>query len=323
MSGWGVLTHVDAGPAAAESIAAAIELARAAESLGYESFWVAQHRFGHQGGVMPSPLILLAAVAQHTTRIRLGTASIAPAFEDPRRLLEDAAVLDALSGGRLELGLGSGSSPQASAAWGFEHESRHEWHWSAVDSVLDGIRSGIGHGERLPVVPSAAGLADRVWLTTGSAAGAQAAAARRAGLIVGRRTVDERGPRAEDRRVAELIEQYRQESGSNARVAISRPLLATTDGVLAGRLRDREQRLRGERGKPGAPASVLIGHPDDIVAGLRDDPARGLVDHLLIHTRPLTVPPRIEIAGLELLAERVRPEVGAIFHESPTAEIGG
>lgn len=104
-----MLTHVDTGASTTESIGDAIELARAAEMLGYESFWVAQHRFGHQGGAVPSPLILLAAIAQHTTRIQLGTASIAPAFEDPRRLLEDAAVLDTLSAGRLQLGLGIGS----------------------------------------------------------------------------------------------------------------------------------------------------------------------------------------------------------------------
>lgn len=68
------------------------------------------------------------------------------------------------------------------------------------------------------------------------------------------------------------------------------------------------------RGNPAAPPSVLVGAPDEIVAELHEDPARGLIDHLLIHTRPLTVPSRRQIAGLELIAEQVRPETESIFH---------
>lgn len=307
-----MLTHVDTGASTTESIGDAIELARAAEMLGYESFWVAQHRFGHQGGAVPSPLILLAAIAQHTTRIQLGTASIAPAFEDPRRLLEDAAVLDTLSAGRLQLGLGSGSSEHASQAWGMDHGERHHRYWAAVDALRDGAERGIGTDDRSPVVPALMGLDRRLWVTTGSTDGARAAAQRRMGLIAGRRAVDERGPRAEDGRVAELIRHYRAEYGAGARVAVSRPIIATSDSTLARGLRKQERRARGN---PVAPPSVLIGAPDEIVAKLHEDPARGLIDHLLVHTRPLTVPLRRQIASLELIAERVRPETESILHK--------
>ncbi|MFD4407263.1 LLM class flavin-dependent oxidoreductase [Nocardia sp. NPDC058499] len=311
MSGWGVLTHVDTGVTASESIAHAVESARVAESLGYDSFWVAQHRFGHQGGAVPSPLILLAAVAQHTERIRLGTASIAASFEEPRRLLEDAAVLDVLSGGRLELGFGSGSSLQASQAWGLDHERRRDQLWATVDAVSEGAVRGIGSDRRSAVVPSTLGLRDRMWVTTGSDDGVRAAVERKLGLIVGRRAVDGHGPRAEDSRVADLIRRYRAGAGRGARVAVSRPIIATTDPEFAQRLREWEQQSRRAR---KAPPSVLIGNPDEVVTALRDDPACGLLDHILVHTRPLSLVPRAATASLELIAERVRQQSASLFH---------
>nr|WP_301498508.1 LLM class flavin-dependent oxidoreductase [Corynebacterium sp.] len=101
-----------------------IRLAQVAEDTGYDSFWVPQHRFGADDAHLPSPLILLAALARETDQVFLGTASIAAALEHPRRLAEDAAVVDVLSAGRLELGLGSGSDPIASKAWGLDHVRR-------------------------------------------------------------------------------------------------------------------------------------------------------------------------------------------------------
>ncbi|WP_161987441.1 LLM class flavin-dependent oxidoreductase [Prescottella subtropica] len=264
---WGVLSHVDTDPRPGVAIEQTIRLARVAEDLGFDSFWIAQHRFGDQRGVMPSPLVLLAALARETDRIELGTASIAAAFEDPRRLVEDAAVVDALTSGRLQLGLGSGSSPRASAAWGLDHDDRRARFWRTVDDIL-GAADGIGAGERHTVVPSAAGLRERTWITSGSAGGVRSAADRGLGLIVGRRSVGPDGPRAEDERVAGLVRDYRRYAGDRARVALSRPIGAVED--------------------------------------LRDDPGAALADHILIHNRPHTVPHEATVAGLRLVAERMR-----------------
>ncbi|WP_374203697.1 LLM class flavin-dependent oxidoreductase [Pseudonocardia sp. ICBG601] len=110
----GYLTHVT-GDDPSRAYRETIRLAERAEELGYDSFWLAQHHDGHLGGRLPSPLVLLAAVAERTRLIRLGTAVVALPLEDPRRLAEDAAVLDALSGGRLELGVGAGGRPRRGA----------------------------------------------------------------------------------------------------------------------------------------------------------------------------------------------------------------
>lgn len=78
-----------------------------AESLGFDSFWVAEHHF-HEYGVIPRPPIWLAAAAQRTNRIQLGSAVVVLPFDNPLRVAEDYAMVDIISGGRLVLGVGSG-----------------------------------------------------------------------------------------------------------------------------------------------------------------------------------------------------------------------
>lgn len=85
-------------------------VAAAAEAAGFGTFWVSEHH-GWDDGYLPSPLVALAAAAQATASIQLGTAVVLPALTHPLRLAEDAAVVDQLSGGRLVLGLGAGYVP--------------------------------------------------------------------------------------------------------------------------------------------------------------------------------------------------------------------
>jgi alkanesulfonate monooxygenase SsuD/methylene tetrahydromethanopterin reductase-like flavin-dependent oxidoreductase (luciferase family) len=80
-----------------------------AEHLGYESFWLPESHFGPQA--IPEPLMLLAAVAAGTRRIRLGTTSFLLPLRHPVQAAEQVAVLDQLSGGRVVLGVGRGYAP--------------------------------------------------------------------------------------------------------------------------------------------------------------------------------------------------------------------
>lgn len=95
------------GRGMADQYAETLALAQLAENLGFGSFWTSEHH-GVSDGYLPSQLVFLAAVAAVTRRIRLGTGVVIAPFHDPLRLAEDAAVLDQLSHGRLEVGLGIG-----------------------------------------------------------------------------------------------------------------------------------------------------------------------------------------------------------------------
>ena len=84
-----------------------IELAVKAEKLGYDSVWVAEPHFANYG-LCPAPPVLLAAIAQRTDQIRIGPAVCVLPFHDPVKVAEEYAVLDVVSSGRLDFGVGRG-----------------------------------------------------------------------------------------------------------------------------------------------------------------------------------------------------------------------
>jgi alkanesulfonate monooxygenase SsuD/methylene tetrahydromethanopterin reductase-like flavin-dependent oxidoreductase (luciferase family) len=91
--------------------------AEAAESMGFDSFWLPESHFGERRAI-PSPLVLLAAVAARTQRILLGTTSYLLPVRPPLLAAEEVAVLDQLCEGRLILGLGRGIGSAMFRAFG-------------------------------------------------------------------------------------------------------------------------------------------------------------------------------------------------------------
>jgi alkanesulfonate monooxygenase SsuD/methylene tetrahydromethanopterin reductase-like flavin-dependent oxidoreductase (luciferase family) len=81
------------------------------DRLGFDTAWLAELHFFPEFSVMSSPLIVAAAAAQRTERIRLGTAVSLLPLCDPLRSAEDAATVDILSHGRLVFGVGRGTNP--------------------------------------------------------------------------------------------------------------------------------------------------------------------------------------------------------------------
>ncbi|ENY57371.1 putative monooxygenase, partial [Klebsiella pneumoniae subsp. pneumoniae KpMDU1] len=150
----------------------AAEQIRHAERLGFDSAWIAQHHFHEQEGGLPSPLVFLAHVAAQTDRIRLGTAIITLPMENPLRVAEDAAVLDLLTDGRLEVGFGSGGTPTSFLPFGLTSEQRGAAfadHLHLIHSAWRG--DTLSHPDNR-LYPPAPQLAERIWIATFSAEGA-------------------------------------------------------------------------------------------------------------------------------------------------------
>ncbi|WP_157253462.1 LLM class flavin-dependent oxidoreductase [Nonomuraea typhae] len=84
-----------------------LELIELAEELGFDGVRLAEHHF-RDYGVVPNLFTLLAHAAARTTRIRLGTGIVVLPLHNPIHVAEEAALVDVLSGGRLDLGIGRG-----------------------------------------------------------------------------------------------------------------------------------------------------------------------------------------------------------------------
>lgn len=100
-----------------------LEQTELADHLGYESVWFAEHHFSEYG-ILTSPHMLLAAVAQRTKHIRLGVSIVSLPFHNPIQVAEDYALLDVLSNGRLNLGLGSGYLPHEFAGFNLDGKDK-------------------------------------------------------------------------------------------------------------------------------------------------------------------------------------------------------
>ncbi|RIK03299.1 MAG: luciferase, partial [Acidobacteria bacterium] len=81
-----------------------------AEQLGFDEVWLAEHH-GSDYGSMPSPQVAAAAIAARTERMRIGIAVSNLTFDWPVRIAEDYAMVDVISGGRLDFGVGRGYQP--------------------------------------------------------------------------------------------------------------------------------------------------------------------------------------------------------------------
>jgi len=90
------------------------------EELGFCSAWIAEHHFSRYS-MGSSSLVLASHIAARTTTIRLGTAVLLPTLHNPIRLAEDTATMDAVSGGRLDVGFGRGADSYEYGGFNVDH----------------------------------------------------------------------------------------------------------------------------------------------------------------------------------------------------------
>ena len=124
-----------------------------ADTRGWHSVWFTEHHFDRYGGIIPSPFVIMAAAARLTHRVRLGTAVSVLPLADPVRLAEEAAMVDVLSNGRVDIGVGRGFMPHEFAAISLNAEervARMRDGWQTIKAIWDerGV-SFDGEGVRL------------------------------------------------------------------------------------------------------------------------------------------------------------------------------
>src|SRR5499427_5221679 len=105
------------------------------DTLGFDTAWLGEIHFSRSFSILADPLMVLAAAAQRTDRIRLGTAVTLLPLHNPIKIAEEAATADMLSDGRLEFGVGRGVAYQY-PAYGIPLEESRERFEEALDFIV-------------------------------------------------------------------------------------------------------------------------------------------------------------------------------------------
>jgi putative FMN-dependent luciferase-like monooxygenase len=314
----------DAPPAERYRLAAA--QIRHAEAHGYHSAWVAQHHFNGSEGGLPSPFPFLSYLAAQTSRIRLGTGVVTLTMEDPVRVGEDASVTDALSGGRLEVGVGSGGTPASFGAFGRDFADRR----GVFDAHLAVLRRAWA-GDTLTgdnrLYPPAAGLNGRVWQATFSAGGGIKAGQDSDGLLLSRTQ-----PRPKEAPLASLadlqlpiVEAYlgHLPSGVVPRILASRSVFVADNRAEARALAEVGLRKVAKHFQSvghvflGDTLDDLIvamdshvGTPDDVAASLAADRVLDHATEIAVQVHSVDPPHDFILRSIELFATKVAPALG-------------
>ncbi|MNK77354.1 Alkanal monooxygenase alpha chain [compost metagenome] len=322
---------LDDAPAAERYRLVTAQIAHA-EAFGFDSAWVAQHHFHEHEGGLPSPFVFLAHVASRTRRIRLGTGIVTLPLENAVRTAEDAIVLDLLSGGRLEVGVGTGGTPASFAAFGLDSDDRAALFERQLATVRDAWA-----GRPLPggdtLYPAGAQLLGRLWQATFSVSGGTRAGTAGDGLMLSR--TQPRTVQAPDASLADLqdpiIDAYLAAlpPGRTPRIVGSRSVFVADTRKEALRLAETGLRRAvvqaaatgqiglADRVRADAPLEQLIaaydvhvGAPDDVIASLRADRTLARVTDLVCQVHSVDPPHAAILRSIELTATVVAPALG-------------
>ena len=297
-----------------------------AERCGFDSAWIAQHHFHEDEGGLPSPFVFLSQIAVQTSRIRLGTGIVTLPLELPIRVAEDAAVLDLMCGGRLEVGVGGGGNLSSYAAFGQDSAERAALLAGHLAMLRDAWAGRpLPGGDRL--YPTNLPLVERVWQATFTVDGARRAGAAGDGLMLSR--TQPRPGNAPGLSLAEIqnpmIDAYLAAlpQGREPRILASRTVFVVDDGKDAlrfaeaglGRHRARLARLGRATGDGSLSAMITamdvhLGTSSDVIASLQADSTLARATDLAVQVHSIDPPhPRI-LRSIELVAEMVAPLLG-------------
>ncbi|HYC65683.1 MAG TPA: LLM class flavin-dependent oxidoreductase [Reyranellaceae bacterium] len=136
---FGIFDHMDrSGPDIGRQYEERLKLIQLYEWAGFHAYHVAEHH-STPLGMAPSPSVFLAAVAQRTRTLRFGPLVYTLNLYHPLRLIDEICMLDQMSGGRLELGVGRGVSPHETAYYGIDPKLGQERFEEMLQVLLKGL----------------------------------------------------------------------------------------------------------------------------------------------------------------------------------------
>lgn len=312
---------------AGERYRLALEQIIHAERMGLSSAWVAQHHFDADEGGLPSPFVFLAQAAARTRTIKLGTGVVTLPLENPIRVAEDAAVLDLMSGGRLELGVGTGGNPSAFAAFGHTNEARGEIYASYYNTFRGALRGQEINGSSNVMYPAHAALDGRIWQATFSVEGGRRAGLAGDGLLLSR--TQPRSPEAPNATLPQIqdpiVDAYYAAlpAGAAPRILGSRSIFVADNRAEARRYAeiglDRFIRRVSRQGRAVPTGSlddiiaaydVHMGTVDEVIDSLRRDTTLNRVTDVAAQVHAVDPPHPLILRSIELFATRVAPAMG-------------
>ncbi|MFE4197017.1 putative FMN-dependent luciferase-like monooxygenase [Paenarthrobacter sp. NPDC056912] len=315
----------DVGPA--ERYRLALEQIQAAEETGFDTAWVAQHHFNESEGGLPSPLVFLAYAAARTTSIRLGTGIITLALEDPLRVAEDTAVLDLISGGRLEVGVGTGGTASSFAAFGLESDHRRRIFADKLQLLTEAWGGKDIRASANALYPAAPQLLDRLWQATFSTDGGERAGRAGDGLMLSRTQPREQSLAGAslDQLQNPIIDAYLGSlpAGTSPRILASRTLFVADDRAAALRfaqaglrrivpLFERQGYVFESHDAESliAATDAHVGTVEDVVESLSRDSSLERATDVSFQVHSIDPPHEHILRSIELAAAEVVPRLG-------------
>src|ERR1700692_3603600 len=138
---FGIFDHLDhTGGSLRQQYSDRLKIAAACDEAGFLTYHVAEHH-GTPHGMAASPNLFLSAVAQRTKRLRLWPFGVFFNLYHPLRAFEEICMLDQLSGGRLDLGIGRGAVPLELSFFGVSAEEAQDRYSEAAEIVLKAMET--------------------------------------------------------------------------------------------------------------------------------------------------------------------------------------
>lgn len=320
----GFLTHVQGrGKDLTQTYRNAQELFVVADELGFDVGWVAQHHAPLGGGGLPSPWTFLAHAAARTKRIRLSTAITILPLEHPLRLAEDLAVVDTLSGGRVEIGVGSGGSEQEYGAFGRDVARKRELTSEALDVLRSALAGEVVGPDGFTIQPPPGDFSERIWQGVFSGPGATFAAEAGSNLLLNRAAYgyDESTDQVQRPWADAFLGAWQGQR--TPRIGLSRFIFPAQDrrtalDQIGADVLEAAQKFAARGAFPAgldveaalSRFHAFYGHPEEVVAGLRAERVLPVATDLIAQFNPAVPDHDAAIRALELLANEVAPALG-------------